>query len=61
MPEDEANRALRDEVEAKLPTASLTTLQFDVAHWKDISHDSAKLLSFTRPRDLDAALGPEVY
>lgn len=61
VPEDERNSALRDEVETKLPTASLATLEFDINHWSDIKEGSATLLSFTRPRDLDAALGPEIY
>ncbi|MDX3910277.1 MAG: histidine phosphatase family protein [Sphingobium sp.] len=61
VPEDGRNTALRDEVETKLPTASLATLEFDVDHWADIKEGSATLLSFTRPRDLDAALGPEMH
>ena len=60
VPEDGRNAALRDEVETKLPTASLATLEFDLDHWTDIKEGAAVLLSFTRPRDLDPALGPEM-
>ena len=56
---DARGNDLRDELEAKLPTASLTELQFDVEKWADIKSGSAHLIRFIRPRDLDPKLGPE--
>lgn len=50
---------LRDSLEAKLPTASLVELAFDLARWSDVAEGSARIVRFTRPRDLDPALGPE--
>lgn len=58
---DDGSNPLRDEVEEKFPTASLATLEFAVDHWKDAGAKNAKLVAFVRPRDLDAALGPEVH
>ncbi|MET0360191.1 MAG: histidine phosphatase family protein, partial [Sphingobium sp.] len=56
VPED--GSAIRDAVEAKYPTAAIATLTFDADHWADIARP-AVLTGFVRPRDLDAALGPE--
>ena len=50
---------LRDELEAKFPTASLAELQFNVEKWQDIREGTAHITRFIRPRDLDASLGPE--
>lgn len=61
VPENGRDDVLRDEVEAKLPTASLATLEFPVDRWSEIKAGTANLISFTRPRDLDAALGPETF
>ena len=58
VPEDADNK-LREDVEVKFPTASLAVLDLDVDRWKDVRENSATLVSFTRPRDLDPALGPE--
>lgn len=60
VPETDGD-ALRAEVEAKFPTASLATIELDIAHWKDVESGMGRLVAFTRPRDLDAALGPEAY
>ncbi|RVT43067.1 SixA phosphatase family protein [Sphingobium algorifonticola] len=60
VPESDGD-ALRAEVETKFPTASLATIALDVAHWKDVASGCGRLVAFTRPRDLDAALGPEAY
>lgn len=49
----------REDVEVKFPTASLAEMRFDVAAWADIRADSATLIRFVRPRDLDASLGPD--
>ncbi|MGK2910016.1 MAG: SixA phosphatase family protein [Sphingobium sp.] len=61
VPDKGRDDVLRDEVEAKLPTASLVTIEFDVDHWSEVRADTGRLISFTRPRDLDAALGPETF
>ncbi|MES2270632.1 MAG: histidine phosphatase family protein [Pseudomonadota bacterium] len=61
MVPDDGSNPLRDEVEEKFPTASLATLEFAVDHWKDADAKNATLVAFVRPRDLDAALGPEVH
>jgi phosphohistidine phosphatase len=58
VPEDGAN-PLREDVEVKFPTASLAVLDLDIDQWADAKQDVGALVSFTRPRDLDPALGPE--
>lgn len=55
-----ADCPLRDSVEEKFPTASLAVLTFPVDRWADAGKGAA-LVSFTRPRDLDPALGPEAH
>lgn len=61
VPENGRDDVLRDEVEAKLPTASLVSIEFGADKWSEIKAASGTLVSFTRPRDLDAALGPEAF
>ncbi|MES1974406.1 MAG: histidine phosphatase family protein [Pseudomonadota bacterium] len=56
---DSADQPLRDDVEAKFPTASTAQLRFDVDTWRDIAAGTAELVLFVRPRDLDPALGPD--
>lgn len=56
---DRAGDALRDSVEEKFPTAALATMTFDVADWGAVRANGGTLTRFTRPRDLDPALGPE--
>lgn len=56
---DDGSSGLRDDVEVKFPTASLAVLDIDVERWEDVGANKAKLISFTRPRDLDPALGPD--
>ena len=51
--------ALRDQVEIKFPTASLAVITSGAADWADITPGQCDLATFTRPRDLDAALGPD--
>lgn len=53
------NGDLRDDVEEKFPTASLAELHFDVERWQDVETGAGELVRFTRPRDLDANLGPD--
>jgi len=50
---------LRDDVEDKFPTASIAEITFDIDRWADIASGKGKLTRFIRPRDLDAALGPD--
>lgn len=57
VPADAAN-PLRHDVEVKFPTASLAELDIAIDRWADVRENSATLCSFTRPRDLDPALGP---
>ncbi|HAF42079.1 MAG TPA: histidine phosphatase family protein [Sphingobium sp.] len=57
VPDDGAN-PLREDVEVKFPTASLAVLDLAIDHWRQAATKGATLASFTRPRDLDPALGP---
>jgi phosphohistidine phosphatase len=50
---------LRDSVEEKYPTATLAEMTFDADDWGALAAGGATLTRFVRPRDLDAALGPE--
>ncbi len=55
---EDGGNGLRDAVEEKFPTASLAVLEFGVTRWAEAGKGAA-LVRFTRPRDLDPALGPE--
>ncbi|HKT76732.1 MAG TPA: histidine phosphatase family protein [Sphingobium sp.] len=55
---DNGASPLRDDVEVKFPTASLAVMDLAIDRWADAGPDIATLVSFTRPRDLDPALGP---
>jgi phosphohistidine phosphatase len=55
---DRAGDELRDSVEEKFPTAALAVMTFDVDRWDAVKANGGTLVSFTRPRDLDPALGP---
>lgn len=41
-----------DVMEEKFPTAALAVLDFDIAHWKQLSPCGGRLVDFVRPRDL---------
>ncbi|MBV1687989.1 histidine phosphatase family protein [Novosphingobium sp. G106] len=56
---DDGSSPLRDIVEEKFPTAAFAKLEIDIASWADLEEASARLVLLTRPRDLDAELGPE--
>ncbi len=58
VPEDSPND-LRTRVETKYPTAAMATLTFAAERWAELARP-ATLTAFVRPRDLDAALGPDV-
>ena len=47
------------EAVVKFPTATYAVLECNVEHWADLKNFCAKLVHFTRPRDLDPELGPE--
>ena len=49
----------RDEAELKYPTATLARLDLDIERWAQVDGGRAALTHFIRPRDLDAALGPD--
>lgn len=55
----EAEDALFDEAARKFPTAAYAVFEIDIDDWADLAEGSARLVHFTRPRDLDPALGPE--
>jgi phosphohistidine phosphatase len=55
---DDGSSALRAEVEAKYPTASIAVLEFDADRWSELAKPG-RLTMFVRPRDLDPALGPD--
>lgn len=56
---DDGSSPLRDIVEEKFPTAAFAQLEMDIDDWADLEEGHARLVRLTRPRDLDAALGPE--
>jgi phosphohistidine phosphatase len=45
-------RARRDVLEEKFPTAALAVLDFDVEKWRDLRPGEGALADFVRPRDL---------
>ena len=45
-------RARRDVLEEKFPTAALAVLDFDIQKWRDIVPGEGKLVDFVRPKDL---------
>jgi phosphohistidine phosphatase len=49
----------RDAVEEKYPTAGLAEMTFAVDRWDAVAPDTASLVRFVRPRDLDPELGPD--
>jgi phosphohistidine phosphatase len=49
---------LRQEVEAKFPTASVAVLEVG-ERWDDADDGAATLSRFIRPRDVDPSLGPD--
>lgn len=57
VPDDGAN-PLREDVEVKFPTASIAVLDLALDSWAQAGENLASLVGFTRPRDLDPALGP---
>ena len=54
-----AENALFDEAKIKFPTATFAILELDIERWTDLRAECGRLVHFTRPRDLDAELGPQ--
>jgi phosphohistidine phosphatase len=50
--------ALFKEAVIKFPTAAYAVLECEIDHWSNLKRYCAELVHFTRPRDLDPALGP---
>ncbi len=61
MVPDRAGDEARDQIEEKLPTASIVEISFPVDRWEDVRPNSGALSLFVRPRDLDPALGPDQH
>lgn len=55
----EAENALFDEAVRKFPTATYAAFELDIDDWANLAPGCGRLVHFTRPRDLDPALGPE--
>jgi phosphohistidine phosphatase len=55
---DDGISPLREDVEVKFPTASIAVMDLAIDRWSKVADNVATLASFTRPRDLDPALGP---
>jgi len=47
------------EAAVKFPTSAYAVLECEIDHWADLKRYCARLVHFTRPRDLDPVLGPE--
>jgi len=54
-----ADDGLRGLVEQKYPTATFAEMTLDVDGWGAVQAGGATLTRYVRPRDLDAALGPD--
>jgi phosphohistidine phosphatase len=57
---DRGGDMLRDAVQDKFPTAALAVITFEATRWSDVAAGTGTLAHFTRPRDLDASLGPDI-
>ena len=51
--------ALFDEASVKFPTAAYAVIELAIDSWDELGGENGVLTHFTRPRDLDAELGPE--
>ncbi|RDC60394.1 hypothetical protein HME9302_01601 [Alteripontixanthobacter maritimus] len=51
--------ALFDEAARKYPTATFAVLELPIDDWTQLENETAELVHFARPRDLDPSLGPE--
>ncbi|MBQ1480592.1 histidine phosphatase family protein [Sphingomonas paucimobilis] len=50
---------LRERVEDKYPTATVAQMTLPIDRWAEAKSNSATLVAFIRPRDLDPTLGPD--
>ncbi|WP_312488279.1 histidine phosphatase family protein [Sphingomonas sp.] len=50
---------LRERAEDKYPTATVAQMTLPIARWAEAQSNSATLIAFIRPRDLDPTLGPD--
>jgi phosphohistidine phosphatase len=41
------------ELATKFPTAALATLEVPVSNWHELDHETAEIVAFVRPRDLE--------
>jgi phosphohistidine phosphatase len=41
------------ELATKFPTAALATLEVPASNWHELDHETAEIVAFVRPRDLD--------
>ena len=53
------DKKLMASVEEKYPTGALVEIDLPVDRWEDVEGSEGTMTRFIRPRDLDAALGPE--
>lgn len=51
--------ALFDEASIKFPTAAFAVIELAIDSWDQLGGEDGTLVHFTRPRDLDPALGPD--
>lgn len=58
VPEGE-DPEFRDLVETKFPTAAIAELNLAITDWSALDRNQGRLERFTRPRDLDPAMGPD--
>lgn len=56
---DDGHSPERDEIEEKLPTAAVVELTIDCDRWADVQPRMARITRLMRPRDFNAALGPQ--
>ena len=43
---------LRSRIAQKYPTCALAVLEFERSNWRDVKYGEARLVSFTRPKDI---------
>ncbi len=55
---DDGSSPLRDVVYSKFPTAAVAELECSVDSWAALENGCARLIRYTRPRDLDPQFGP---
>lgn len=58
VPAEAETEQLGDLLE-KFPTAAFAVLELDIADWDQVRPGCGRLTHFSRPRDLDPALGPQ--